>query len=915
MAGTTWLELLQDTATPTPSGQYIGLRFSSATPLTNVYARATVGGGGFALDATETADHFIGSLEGTAKTSYWYINQPPTGNGTFQVRLYLGDPAAGGTLQATSPLYTLRSNDGDQAAAANKVTSITVNGGNPIQLGQSFNVVVQYLVNSAGPNLLVQPAALATFDPYNLRLGATRVQLCSDTACGSVINTLNNQLYFAAVGGGVNGMRATYTFQTVGAVSVNVSPVVVARSGQYKYNADSSATTVSPTVPAPVNRVRIAKSVDLAQSSVGTTVTYTLTALNSGAVAVNLDDFADTLPSSPAAASYIAGSSKLNGVAFANPLASGQVLTWRDPGGQFTVPAGGSLALSFQAALPGTSGVYTNSAVGHISANVIGSTEALNSPPATATTRIGSPDLTLMKADAGGFTVGGTGSYTFTVTNAGFAASSGTVSVTDTLPPGLTVNGGAAGPVPAGGADGANWSCSAGAVSPQTVTCTSTASIGSGDSSLFSLGVAVGLNAAVGPNSVTNTATVAGGGETNTGNNGASDATTVLSPDLTVTKGHSPSTFVRGGTGSYTLTVTNGGTAPTSGTVSVTDTLPAGLNVNGGASGPVAVGGADGVAWACSADGASPQTVICSSSTALAVSGNSAFSLNVTVAGDAAPSLMNTVAVSGGNEATLKGNNNGASDEVVTTAPSDLTLAKTATGTFYRGGTGSYTLTVTNVGVAATSGPVTVTDALPTGLGYSGFGGAGWTCSASGQAVTCETAATLLPGGASAVTLAVDVATNAPSSLENTATVSGGGELNVGNNSGSVTTGAVDAGRIVLSKSVRNVSTGGAFGVSSEGSPGDVLEYCVVYENVGESGVTSTVMHDPVPTYTAARTAVGDYADQAIRWRVTSPAAIFSDLSADADADPGEIGTALTVRLGDVPPAGAGEVCFQVTIE
>lgn len=133
-------------------------------------------------------------------------------------------------MQAASPRYTLRSDDTDQAAVANKGSSITVNGGNPIQLGQSSDVVVQYTVNSAGPNLLVQPATLAAFDPYNLRLGATRVQLCADTACGGVTSTLNNRLYFTAVGGGVNGMCATYTFQTVGAVSVNVSPVVVARS-------------------------------------------------------------------------------------------------------------------------------------------------------------------------------------------------------------------------------------------------------------------------------------------------------------------------------------------------------------------------------------------------------------------------------------------------------------------------------------------------------------------------------------------------------------------------------------------------------------------------------------------------------------------------------------------------------------
>ncbi len=48
---------------------------------------------------------------------------------------------------------------------------------------------------------------------------------------------------------------------------------------------------------------------------------------------------------------------------------------------------------------------------------------------------------------------------------------------------------------------------------------------------------------------------------------------------------------------------------------------------------------------------------------------------------------------------------------------------------------------------------------------------------------------------------------------------------------------------------------------------------------------------------------------------MTSPAEIFTDLSADADTDSGEVGTALTVSLGDVPPAGAGEVCFRVTIE
>ena len=79
------------------------------------------------------------------------------------------------------------------------------------------------------------------------------------------------------------------------------------------------------------------------------------------------------------------------------------------------------------------------------------------------------------------------------------------------------------------------------------------------------------------PSSVTNTATVSGGGETNTTNDSASDVTSIGSvPDLTITKSHTV-TFTQGGTGSYTITAKNSGTAATSGTVTVSDVVPTGL--------------------------------------------------------------------------------------------------------------------------------------------------------------------------------------------------------------------------------------------------------------------------------------------------------------------------------------------------
>jgi len=60
------------------------------------------------------------------------------------------------------------------------------------------------------------------------------------------------------------------------------------------------------------------------------------------------------------------------------------------------------------------------------------------------------------------------------------------------------------------------------------------------------------------PASVTNTATVSGGGETNTANDTANDVTTINTPpDVTIAKTHSGN-FFKGQTGAtYRITVTN----------------------------------------------------------------------------------------------------------------------------------------------------------------------------------------------------------------------------------------------------------------------------------------------------------------------------------------------------------------------
>src|SRR5581483_9940544 len=171
--------------------------------------------------------------------------------------------------------------------------------------------------------------------------------------------------------------------------------------------------------------------------------------------------------------------------------------------------------------------------------------------------------------------------------------------------------------------------------------------------------------------SVTNTATVSGGGETNTANDTATDPTTVGSvPDLTITKSHTGN-FTQGQTGAtYTITATNSGNAATSGTVTVADTLPTGLTVTAIA----------GTGWTCS----TPPTLSCTRTDALSAgSSYPAITLTVNVAANAPASVTNTATVSGGGETNTA--NDTATDVTTIGSVPDLTVAKSHTGNFTQG--------------------------------------------------------------------------------------------------------------------------------------------------------------------------------------------------------------------------------------
>ncbi len=103
----------------------------------------------------------------------------------------------------------------------------------------------------------------------------------------------------------------------------------------------------------------------------------------------------------------------------------------------------------------------------------------------------------------------------------------------------------------------------------------------------------------------------------------------------------------------------------------------------------------------------------------------------------------------------------------------DLAISKSHAGSFSAGGNGSYDIVVSNNGTGATSGITKVIDTLPSGLSYVSASGAGWTCGAVGQTVSCTNPAVLANGGSlPVIALNVSVAFNAPGSVENVASVS-----------------------------------------------------------------------------------------------------------------------------------------------
>ena len=430
--------------------------------------------------------------------------------------------------------------------------------------------------------------------------------------------------------------------------------------------------------------------------------------------------------------------------------------------------AAGSCFISVE--VKATSVGVLNNTTDPISANESGPGTASNtaSLTVTATPTVLPPAAAKAFGDVS-IPINGTTSLTFTITNPNATTPLVAIELTDMLPSGLVVAtpNGLTGSCVTG--NGAVVIANPGTAGITLLTLTLPGSSSGANTCSFSVnvtGVSSGVKNNVSDN-VTATFDDGTGSFIATTGNAASASIVVLVPP-SITKSFVPGLIAPGGVSVLSFTIANPAVNPVPLTgVGFTDTLPANLVV----ASPSGAGGS------------------CNGGILTAIAGSNAISLTggtIPSNGSCTVSANVTSAVSGNynNSVTVASANAGTGNTAsatLTVARPNLSITKTHQGEFERRETGTYTIIVSNsAGSGPTLGTVTVIDTLPAvqhTLAPIAISGAGWTCNLA--TLACSRSDSLAPGASyPPITLTVNVPKNIREHVTNSATVSGGSDLN-----------------------------------------------------------------------------------------------------------------------------------------
>ncbi|MBO9583913.1 MAG: DUF11 domain-containing protein [Flavobacterium sp.] len=476
--------------------------------------------------------------------------------------------------------------------------------------------------------------------------------LSNDTLNGNPATTLNVNVSFVSSTNAGISLSGTNVIVAPGTPAGNYTLTYRICEIANPTNCDDAIVTV-PVIGADL---AVAKTADNATPTVGTNITFTITATNNGPVNATGVNVSDALP-----------------LGYTLVSATPSIGTWTAPNWAIgNLPNGASATLVIVAKV-NSSGPYANTAT--ISGNE-SDTVPTNNTSTFTPTPVSSSDLSVVKTvSTSSPTVGANVTFTITATNNGPSDATG-VNVAETLPAGYTL----ANSVPSIGTyNGTTWfigNLANGAAATLTITATVNAS-----------------------GSYANTATISGNEPDPTlpNNTSTSIPTPVASSDLSVVKTISNASPTVGTNVTFTITATNNGPSNATG-VNVTETLPVGYTF---VSATPSVGTYNGTNnWAIGN---------------LANGANATLTIVATV--NASGPYANTATIAG-NETDPELSNNTSTATPLPVFSSDLSIVKIInTGSPIVGTNVTFTITATNNGPSNATN-VNVAETLPSGYTF-----------------------------------------------------------------------------------------------------------------------------------------------------------------------------------------------------
>jgi len=748
--------------------------------------------------------------------------------------------------------------------------SIAKSGPSTINDGATLSYTI--LVGNAGPSsadgaLFVDPA-VANFNATGVTCGSATGGAVCPTSGNAVSNMQGGGIAIPTLpSGGSVTFTVTGTAGASGSISNTAS--VVPPAGVSDPGSGNNSSKVDTTIQTP--NLAVAKSSNGPWSIGQNGAKYTITVTNNGlAPTGGTVTVRDTLPtgitpqwSSPStfgnwscafsgqnftctSATAIAGSGATDSMMLpvnVTPAA---------------VPSGTTATATNQAAVGGGGDPYNGGGV-----PTPGNCTPASDPHCTSntTTVNTATNVTLVKNGPPAVLVNGPIGYTFDLGNSGGTSSTTTVTVQDQLPVGVVADS------IANGTDVSNVNCgtlpsTAGALLACTITLNTplAANAASGAVSFV-----LNATAPAAGGAITNYASTDPSGGTNPPTPGASctpsascgSATTQVNTLASITTTKVLSTINGSVAGAnapvkagdvLVYTITSSDSGDTAGATTLTEHVP----------GQTTYTGADSGAWSCAVGSGSGTA--CTASQNVAAHGSASTTFTVTVVTLATPGTLSNSITSSADSSCA---NCSTSDPVL--APS-LQASKSSNGPWTVGQSGAaYTLSVKNAGTAATSGTITVKDALPSGItpqwsSPSTFGN--WSCSFSGQSVTCTSSTAIAVNATDTFTLPVNATASAVTSgtsaiATNQAAVGGGGDPY---NGGSVPTpgNCSPSNDPHCATNPTTVNTPASITVAksldaSTTTPivgGQAIVYDLTATNTGGTAVTGYQFYEVVPTNT-----------------------------------------------------------------